>query len=225
MRKIYSPYQLICFLCFCLIGFSSGAQIFDTTFGAGAGLNDAVGDMVLQADGKIIIGGKFTSYNGQTVHRIARLNPYGTLDQSFNVGTGANNEISTLALQSDGKILVGGNFTFFNQVGINRVVRLNQDGSLDTGFSVTRNPDADLYHRGANSAVYKITQVPNGKIIVAGCFNRFDGSSTARGARLNSDGSVDPTFTTFFSEFALGCVMQADGKILVFFKVRVNCIG
>ncbi|MBK7085206.1 MAG: delta-60 repeat domain-containing protein [Flavobacteriales bacterium] len=86
----------------------------------------------MQSDGKIIIGGSFTSYDGIGRNSIARLNADGSLDIGFNPGTGANNPVHSITLQPDGKIIIGGDFTNYNGTGRNRVARLNTDGSLDT---------------------------------------------------------------------------------------------
>ena len=176
-------------------GFQIGAQtnIFST---------------VLQSDGKILIGGSFFSYNGVSRNRIARLNTDGTLDTTFNPGTGANGTIFSIAEQTDGKILIGGTFTGFNGVSKNRITRLNADGTPDTTF----NPGT-----GANAMVYRIVPQTDGKILVTGEFTTFNGISKNRITRLNSDGTFDPTFNP--APGANGPVfsieVQTDGKILI----------
>src|SRR5438309_1203319 len=86
----------------------------------------------VQADGKILAGGQFTSIGGQTRNRIARLNPDGTLDTAFDPN--ANAPVNAIAVQADGKILVGGDFTNIGGQTRNRIARLNSDGTLDTTF-------------------------------------------------------------------------------------------
>ena len=85
--------------------------------------------------GKIIIGGNFNSYESTLRNRIARLNPDGSIDPTFNPGAGANALVLSLVLQPDGKILVGGSFSTFDGALRSRIARLNQDGSLDTSFN------------------------------------------------------------------------------------------
>jgi uncharacterized delta-60 repeat protein len=80
---------------------------FFTPFNPGA--NGPLRTMVLQADGKIVVGGDFTTLGSKTVNHIARLNLDGSLDSGFNPG--ANGRVSAIALQADGKIVVGGDFT------------------------------------------------------------------------------------------------------------------
>src|SRR5207249_1691942 len=133
-----------------------------TSFDPGTGANNTVYTSALQADGKIIIGGDFTSYNGTARNRIARLNTDGSLDTSFNPGTGSNNNVFTMALQVNGKIVIGGDFTTYNGTSRNTIARLNTDGSLDTTF----NPAGT----GATYEVAAIVLQADGKIVIAGDF-------------------------------------------------------
>jgi len=181
----------------------------DTSFVTGSGFNNSVFSIALQADGKILAGGQFTVYNDVIQRRIARLNTDGSLDTSFVTGDGFNNGLYSIALQADGKIVVGGFFTAYNGVTQNRIARLNSDGSLDTSF-VTGD--------GFNDTVLSIVPQADGKIIVGGFFNEYNGTSTGRGiARLNPNGSLDTSFVTgtSFNSGVYSIVLQADGKILV----------
>jgi len=91
--------KLLLFTAHCLLltAYSANAQsgALDLTFDPGTGLNDIVHTSSIQSDGKIIIGGYFTSYNGTARTRIARINADGTLDATFNPGTGANSWLYT----------------------------------------------------------------------------------------------------------------------------------
>src|SRR5690606_5983324 len=108
----------------------------DTGFGNGSGTNAAILKSVVQPDGKMIVSGLFTLYNGANRNRVARLNADGSLDATFNPGSGANSQVTSISLQSDGKIILGGSFTSFNGSVANRIVRLNSDGSIDGSFAV-----------------------------------------------------------------------------------------
>src|SRR2546423_1436223 len=91
-----------------------------------------VESVVLQRDGKILVGGIFTALRGQSHTNVGRLNGDGTVDSTFTAA--ANGTVFSLSLQADGKILIGGGFTGLggpNRIGIGR---LNSDGTLDTGF-------------------------------------------------------------------------------------------
>ena len=105
----------------------------DPAFNAdtGASQNGSVHAIVIQPDGRILIGGVFTNVNGASLNHIARLNTDGSVDSSFNVGVGANNTVETLTLDSQGRILLGGQFTRASGVTRNGVTRLNPDGTVD----------------------------------------------------------------------------------------------
>jgi len=144
---------------------STGAR--DTSFSTGAGLNGWSADAItVQTDGKILVGGNFLTYNGSTYNGIVRLNANGTPDIGFNVGNGFSNPIVGLALQSDGKILAGGHFTSYNGTGINKLVRLNTGGTIDTSFDVWW---------WFNAEVNSILINPiNGRILIWGNFTTYD---------------------------------------------------
>src|SRR5947207_12103194 len=83
--------------------------------------SSAVYRLAVQTDGKVLIGGLFTSYNGTTRNRIARLNSDGSLDTSFDLGTGASSAVYRLVVQTDGKVLIGGRFTSYNDTTRNSI--------------------------------------------------------------------------------------------------------
>jgi len=174
----------------------------------GTGFNGSVYSLSIQSDGKLIVGGGFTSYNGTSSNYIVRLNTDGTKDNTFNIGTGGSFSILTSAIQSDGKILLGGDFTGFNGSFKNRIVRLNEDGSIDTSFSIGS---------GANGTISSIKIQLDGKIIIVGSFTSYNGVNARRVARLNIDGSLDTTFTTGLgaNNFIYAVDIQPDSKIIV----------
>ena len=180
----------------------------DTSFNPGSGVSGAVNSFAIQSDGKILIGGIFTSYNGISRNRIARLNTDGRLDTNFISGTGASDFVSSIVTQSDGKILIGGSFTSYNGTSRNRIARLNSDGSLDATF----NPGT-----GASDVVNSIVLQSDGKILIGGAFTSCNGSTRYRIARLNTDGTLDATFNPFGGASATvnSIAIQSDGKILI----------
>jgi uncharacterized delta-60 repeat protein len=180
----------------------------DTSFNPGTGANNFVYATAVQTDGKIIIGGTFTSYNGIARNRIARLNADGSLDTSFNPGTGADDLVYTIAVQPDGKIVIGGSFTTFNGNSRNSIARLNANGSLDMSF----NPGT-----GANGNLWTVALQPDGKLIIGGGFSLYNGTTCGNIARLNSTGSLDGSFNTGTgtSSGIRSAVVQADGKTVI----------
>lgn len=181
----------------------------DTTFDPGTGItgaNDEIFCMLLEPDGKIVIGGIFTSFNGVPRGNIARLNADGSLDTTFNP-TGANGEVITISRQSTGKLIIGGLFTQYNGV-TRRLVRLNTDGSADTSFQIGTGP---------NAYVWTSSVLPDDKIYVGGGWATFNGVSANSIIRLNADGTRDNTFTNlrFSNNSVLSHALQPDGKLVI----------
>jgi uncharacterized delta-60 repeat protein len=182
----------------------------DTTFLAtGSGVSGDVTAIVMQPDGKVLIGGSFTQVHGVTRNRVARLNSDGSLDTTFlAVGSGANDDSSALALQPDGKILLGGIFTQFNGAEHNRLVRLNADGTVDASFLGS----------GANQSVTALTLQSDGKVLIGGNFTSVNGTPRNHIARLNPDGAIDNAFLSVDSgtnDTVKAIVVQPDGKIFI----------
>ncbi len=182
----------------------------DTSFAreGGSGANGTVSAIAIQSDGKIVIGGSFTSYAGTTRQRVARLNSDGSLDTTFDSSSGANSTVYALAIQSDGKIVIGGDFTTYDGTTRQRVARLNSDGSLDTSFDTTS---------GANDYVLVITIQNDQTVLIGGMFTTFAGTTRQRVARINSDGSLDTTFisSSGANDRVYEIVSQSDGKIVI----------
>jgi len=191
-------------------------------FDINEGFNGDVKTIAIQADGKILIGGYFTSYagSGNTFNYIVRLKSNGGIDNTFNIGTGFDNTLTTIAIQSDDKILIGGMFSNYNGITANRIIRLNPNGSVDTTFVTGTGFEYDN-GTGYDNWVYSIAIQSDGKILVGGYLFKYNGITIGRDlVRLNSDGSVDNTFVTGtgFDEFANGIysiAIQSSGKILV----------
>ncbi len=173
----------------------------------GAGTNGIVYCVAVQADGKLLLGGDFTSVNTTAgIYYVARLNADGTLDAGFNAGgTGAYSHVFSVTVQADGKLVLGG-------IGI--VARLNADGTRDTGFNGGGTQ--------VNSAVLTMAVQADGKFVIGGYFTSVNGTTRInRVARLNADGTLDTGFnaggTGVDSDFAAvhSVAVQADGKLLL----------
>ncbi len=183
----------------------------DATFDPGNGANGFVSNIALQPDGKVLIAGSFTSYDGTPRRRIARLNPDGSLDSTFDPGSGfagGSASVFALALQPDGRVIALGSFTSFNGTPRQRLARLNSNGSLDTSFDPGAGP--------SDTADVLILQ-PDGKALIAGIFASYDGIPRARLARLNHDGSLDTSFGSGAgpSDAVNGLALQSDGRLVV----------
>jgi uncharacterized delta-60 repeat protein len=185
----------------------------DTGFNLqGAGFNNGTRGIAVQSDGKIVVVGIFTTYNSATQTRIIRLNSDGTKDTGFSVGTGFNGGATAVAIQSTGKIVVGGLFTTYNGTTSNYIARLNTDGTIDTTF--TTNIGTGF---GSGSSIFSIAVQSDDKILVGGIFTSFNGTTQNRIIRLNSDGTRDTSFVTGtgFNDSTFAIDVQSDGNIIV----------
>jgi uncharacterized delta-60 repeat protein len=155
-----------------------------SAFGSGEGVNGEVLAAAVQADGKIVIGGRFSAVNGIVRNNIARLNADGTLDRSFAEQEGLNGQVNALAIQPSGQIVAGGTFSQAGQREILNLVRYDANGQVDAAFGGGAG-------RGTNGSVFALAVQPDGKILVGGNFNAIFGEPRHGIARLNADGTLD----------------------------------
>ncbi len=187
----------------------------DVAFNTGLGLpqmNDTlIHSLFLQTDGKIVIGGQFSSFDSTPLRCLARIKPDGNLDPDFLAGAGTNwidaadNALGIFCVtaQPDGRIIIGGSFTTVHGAPRRSIARLNTDGSLDTSFD-----PGDNIGEGAGS-VYAIAVQPNGRILVGGTFRGL--------TRLNRDGSLDSSFGPcgYGDVHTIAVALAPGGKIVI----------
>lgn len=180
----------------------------DVSTGQLSGFDGLVQVLVGCPDGKVLAGGNFTHCNGVERNGVARLNADGTLDLAFDPGFGANGMVWCMALQPDGRVLVGGGFTYFNGEPAKRLVRLLADGSVDPDFSVGG---------GFNHDVYSVAVQEDGRVLAGGDFNQFMGEPHGRLLRLEDDGTLDEGFDpgTCLGGSVNALAVQPDGRILI----------
>jgi uncharacterized delta-60 repeat protein len=211
MKKSKSSATHICAMSFLfLIGalgndLSAATGDVDLSFDPGSGVNGPVYAVALQLDGKVIIGGNFTTVKGVACQNIARLNADGSGDFSFVVSVPP---VGAIVAQPDGKLLVA------HSAGI---LRLNTNGALDTNFSAP----AVLYGNLLTAGVEAIALQPDGKILIGGAFTIVSNQFLPALARLNSNGTLDPTLDTSdgFKQSQIEptvthIVVQPDGKVI-----------
>jgi uncharacterized delta-60 repeat protein len=202
--------------------FSLARAAFATTLpidGFDPNANNIVSSIVIQSDGKILVGGYFTQLTPNGINpsgsgHIARLNHDGTVDTSFAPST--DQPVGTMVLQPDGNILIAGQFTQIKATGGGSAVsrpyaaRLSPTGALDTVF----NPSP-------NGVVYAIAYQPNGQIIIGGAFTTVQpggvGTPIVRNhvARFNSDGSLDQGFNPNTDKTVLALAVEPNGQVLI----------
>jgi uncharacterized delta-60 repeat protein len=170
--------------------------------------NGEVDAIAVQSDGKVLVGGNFSGVNsigGQTRNYIARLDATNGLADSFNPNASAT--VYAIAVQADGKILVGGFFNGINGIGgqtRNRIARLDATTGL-----------ADAFNPNASNIVYSIVVQADGKILAGGAFTGIGGQTRNSIARLDPTTGLADSFNPSANNTVYSIAVQADGKVLV----------
>ena len=164
--------------------------------------------VAVQPDGKIIIGGGFTAFTGVTRRGVARANPNGTLDTTFETGTGTfEGRVNDVAVDSGGKILIGGNFNNYNGVAIDRIARLNPNGSLDTTFGAGTETEGD---------VHAIAMQPDGKVVIVGQLIMYNGvARTVSHALMRMAHWARRSIRAWGPSIYWPAPRQSDGKMII----------
>ncbi|WP_395375784.1 delta-60 repeat domain-containing protein [Marinicella sp. W31] len=180
----------------------------DTSFNPGLGVDGGpVYALALQTDKKIIVGGTFSTINGEVKQRLGRLYSNGSLDMNFNNSGETDGGVLSVHIQADKKIVVGG---FFEQISgrvFPNIARFNLNGSLDLSFS----PDL-------NNTVNHVHVTKDNKILVAGAFSEVNGVNRSRIALLNTDGNLNENFgrvNGFINAAIETLAIQSDDKIII----------
>lgn len=181
-----------------------------------ASTKPGIARIIVQPDGKILLGGRF-NITGSSSTGMIRLNADGTIDTTFKTGVGTDYQINDLSLLPTGKVLVSGQFNNYNKEVANYVLLLNSDGTRDSSFS-------NIVTGFDSGNAVAITVLPDDKILVPGNFFSYNGKTTPNGlVRLNSDGSQDESLTfgglrgfTDQSMFSTvnSVAVQKDGKMV-----------
>ncbi len=188
---------------------SAQSGTIDPAFSPGGGANNRVFAMAQQPDGRQVLGGSFTNYNGTAINRLVRVTRTGLLDNTFSTGTGPNGQVTAIAVDHSGRILIGGSFSMYNGVQRARLARLNTDGTLDASF--------DIGTGMAGGVVNAIAVQPDGRVVVVGAFSGFNGSPQNKVVRLHPDGSRDASFNTGTgpNNTVYAVSIDADGRTLI----------
>ena len=159
----------------------------DLTFDPGTGLTGPGygNDLHEMPDGRMIVVGAFAAYNGVPANNIIRLMPDGSIDPTFNAGSGFDVQAFQIRLQPGGKLIVAGGFTTYNGQPAPRIVRLGMDGQYDATFQAGV---------GLNSVLSSLVIDVEGRIYAGGNSITYDGSSGGDIIRILPDGALDPTW-------------------------------
>ncbi|WP_277240727.1 T9SS type A sorting domain-containing protein [Prevotella pallens] len=151
--------------------------------------------MVLEPDGKSVCAGSFYNVGDRKICGLIRLKANGDEDESFNKGgKGFDSYATAVAKTSDGKYLVAGHFTTYNEKAVGSLVRINADGTLDETFKNDIKFEIVNHKNIKEIELQQIVMLPNGQFYVAGCFNRVNGKLAPLIARFNADGTRDESF-------------------------------
>lgn len=166
-----------------------------------------------QADGRVLIGGSFTHFNGEPTTNLVRLFGNGNRDTSFNKGIGTDGDIRNLIVAKDGGIIIQGTFGHYMQEPVaTMLIRIDSNGVLDRSF----NPYRTSYNYSGVSAM---ALQADGKLLVAGLAIGTQGYDTTGLIRLNRDGTLDTSFKPRSGlkayDFIKGITVQKDGKIVI----------
>jgi len=167
-------------------------------------------------DGKVLAAGSFTEANNVHARNLVRYNADGTVDTSFQTGTGITvaynmTGIHTFCVQPDGKILAGGFFDNYNGETVMNLICLHANGSLDTSFNNVSFKKPFM----SDALISAITLQNDGKMIIAGSFIEIDGEEHNNLGRLSIDGIVDTTFAVQANNRVTSMVRQTDGGLLI----------
>jgi uncharacterized delta-60 repeat protein len=177
----------------------------DTSFDVGLGPNSSVEAVAFQADGKILVGGWFSTFDGYSQDYVARLNHNGSLDLAFR--TTANSVVYDIQSLADGRFYIAGSFSTINGLSRRGIARIQSDGSLDTTFD----PGT------AGSTIRAIAVMPSGSIILGGNFSNFSGTTARYLVRLSSTGQMDESFalTDLPNNSIEALAIDGAGRILI----------
>jgi hypothetical protein len=159
----------------------------DPTFNPGIGANDSVLCAAVQADGKILLGGSFTTFAGLPRNRLVRLNANGSIDATFSIGSGFNGTVRSI-VQSGSLIYAGGDFSTFDGNNRSGIACLNANGS----YSATANAGTGINPGGR---ICKIYQSPvNGQLFAGGRFSQYNGQNRSNLVKILFGGQPDPGY-------------------------------
>lgn len=190
----------------------------DNLAGYAQGANGPIFCSAVQPDGKVLMGGDFTFFDGLRRNRLVRLNPDTTVDESFDAGEGFNDSVDAIAIDGLNRIVVSGEFNLLNGSKANHIARLNPDGTRDESF----NSGDGWSDRAGNTHIWSVVTGTNNEIYAASMYLKFDGQDRLGGiVRLQPNGSLDNAFNPPILSYqqtdqgVCQLIMEPDGNLLV----------
>ena len=190
--------------------------VVDSAFKIGGGANANVNVIKVLPDGGIIVGGSFISIDGYSARRFAKLLPDGSLNREFSVGDGFNGPVNDIYLRADGRMLVGGSFTRYDDSLEDYVALLEKDG---------RAAASSLKKLNLNNTVYSLSEIAGGLVALGGSFTQFndlgynyvalaEGISSMKPASLTIQQSVDGISLNLTGEIGVTYVLEMSNDLI-----------
>ena len=157
---------------------------------------------------RLVYTGLFTKALGVDRPNVARFNSNGTLDNSFNPGTGPNGEVTHLVIQSDNKVVLAGNFNRFSGHTVGYMARLNENGTFDSSFSGS-----------ADDRIFRL-EAGGTNLLVVGSFRSVNNTTRNGAALLDVNGNLSGNYASLTNDnskpaYVYAVMTQSDGKVLV----------
>ena len=194
------------------------ATSLDPTFNFGSGFDGDVLEISRDSKGRLLVGGRFNSYNGVQRRKIARLLPDGQLDETFMPGSGPRSgfvqngvdtgQVSSIVALEDGSMMVKGWFSSFSGHNVNDLAPLNEDGSVNTTFALD-------YGNVFQNSISSVAVDSAGRLLVGGRFRLLQGVAVTNLARISLDGSVDTSYAAEVTNAVAVRHIYPDEKVLL----------
>lgn len=161
---------------------------FNPTVGAVPPAPPFPGQIIVQADGKIIVAGDFDTVNDQSRSNLVRLSPTGATDTTFNIGQGPDDQVFVVTMLEDGSLLLGGRFTVFNGIARKMLARISASGSVDPSLFIPDDPADATF-----SSIRQLVPLADGALAVWGDFDMISGIPRKSFAILRGSPATTPS--------------------------------
>ena len=194
------------------------ATSLDPTFNFGSGFDGDVLEISRDSKGRLLVGGRFNSYNGVQRRKIARLLPDGQLDETFMPGSGPRSgfvqngvdtgQVSSIVALEDGSMMVKGWFSSFSSHNVNDLAHLREDGSVNTDFALN-------YGNVYQNSIGSVAVDSLGRLLIGGKFRMLQGVAVTNLARVTLDGNVDTSYVAEVTNAVSIRHLFPDDKVLL----------
>jgi uncharacterized delta-60 repeat protein len=181
-RRLSILFVWLLAMAFCVSTQAQTAGDFDPSFDMSVGADGGISTILPLEDGRILVGGDFLNIQGQSIPFLARLNNDGSIDNTFNTGTGPSSSVREILPYGSDQFIICGSFSVYDGEAHNGIAVINNDGSIDSSFP---------YVIGLTALTIEAMALqPDGKIIVGGEISApYNGI-----VRIDPNGTIDASF-------------------------------